>query len=81
MGAAEFGAAAEFGGVLLEVGDAGALGADGFDAGCEEFASEEAGVDEVLLHPVAQTAKLKSNVDVNTILVRIETSFLWSVCG
>ena len=37
--------------------------------------SDEAGVDDVLLHPVPQTTKLRSNVDVSKILVRIETSF------
>ena len=81
------GAAASMGGsgdagASVDAGEAGELGADdgggaeAFDDVCEEFVSGEAGVDDVLLHAVHQTTKLRSNVDVSTFLVRIETSFI-----
>jgi len=88
------GAAASVDGASGEPGDGWVLGAEpegeagdgepGAGAGafgevCEVLVSVEAGPDDVLLHPVHQTTKLSSNVDVSTILVRIETSFRLSV--
>jgi len=88
------GAAVSVGGASGDAGEPGALGGgvaeedgaagDGAAAGelealCEEFVSDEAGDDDVLLHAVHHTTRLRSNVDVSTVLVRIETSFQWSV--
>jgi hypothetical protein len=86
VGSGDAGEAEELGGAVgsedgaAEDGPAGgAAGAGEFDEVCEELVSDEAGADDVLLHAVHQTTRLRSNVDGSTILVRIETSFQKSV--
>jgi len=43
--------------------------------------SDDAGVDDVLLHAVHQTTRVRSNVGGRKVLVRIETSFQCSYEG